>query len=220
MALMIPVVLAYGLALLVALGLWLAAKWVFRAVRDWRNGLQEVGGVTLHPALHYHSGHTWVMPRKDGTVRIGIDDFGRRLLDGVRDVRLPAKGSEVVEGEVAIHLGCGKKQAKLLSPVDGMVVEINEALTRGGALPTNLEDDPYGKGWLFSVKVPDKKFVHLPTSAMAREWMKNEVDRLSFLLHQDLGLVAADGGDLVSRPSGVLSDEQWRTLTLSFFGTG
>ena len=219
MVLMTPIVLAYGLLLLAAFGLWLAGRGMRRSIRDWKDGLQTVGGFVLHPRLHYYPGHTWVMPWRKGTVRVGIDDFGRRLADGIRGVKLPPKGSEVAEGEVAVELRCDGKEAKLLSPVDGVVVDVNESLTKNGALPTDVERDPYGRGWLFSVRVADKKFTRLPTNAAAREWLRWEADRLSLLLHRDLGLVAADGGDLISKPSAALNEEQWKALTRTFFQT-
>jgi glycine cleavage system H protein len=212
-------VLAYGLLLLAVFGLWLAGRHIHRAVRDWRDGLQIVQGFRLHPRLHYHAGHTWVMPLSNGLVRVGIDDFGRKIVDGVRGMKLPSKGSKLVEGEVAIHLQCGKRQAKLLSPVDGVVVEVNEALVRGGALPDEVERDPYGEGWLLTVKVPDRRFMRLPTRATAKEWLGWEADRLSLLMHRELGVLAADGGDLISKPSVMLNEEQWQALTQTFFKT-
>ena len=220
MVLMSPVVIAYGLLLLVVLGLWLAGRQIYRAVRDWRDGLQIVQGFMLHPKLHYHAGHTWIMPLGDGTVRVGIDDFGRKIVNGLSGMKLPPKGSTVVEGEVAVHLDCGSRRAKLLSPVDGVVVEINEALVQGGALPDEVEQDPYGKGWLFTVQVPDQRFMRLPTSATAKEWLKWEADKLSLLVHRDLGVLAADGGELISKPSATLNEEQWQALTRTFFHAG
>ena len=217
MVLMTPVVLAYGVLLVVAFGLWLVGRRLYRAARDWRDSLQTVEGFLLHPGLHYHAGHTWVMALGGGTVRVGIDDFGRKIVDGIRGMKLPSRGSKVVEGEVAVHLDCGTRHAKLLSPVDGVVVEVNEALVRGGALPDEVEQDPYGKGWLFTVMVPDRRFMRLPTSATAREWLKWEADRLSLLMHRELGALAADGGDLISKPSATLSEEQWQALTRTFF---
>lgn len=217
MILMIPLTIAYGLLLLGAIALWVLAWKFFRLARDWRSGVQKVGSFFLHPGLYYHRGHTWVMPQRDGTVRIGLDDFGRRIVDGIRKVELPPKGATVVEGEVAVHLKCGKRQAKLLSPVDGVIVEVNESLMKGGALPDDLERDPYGDGWLFTVRVSDRKFANLPTGTSATDWLRWEEDRLSHLLHQELGVMAADGGDLISRPASLLGEESWATLTRTFF---
>lgn len=184
--------------------------------RRWRMGLQEVRGFLLHPGLFYHPGHTWVMPQGNGTVRIGLDDFGRRLVDGIRRVSLPPKGSLVLEGEAAVQLDCGKKRARLLSPVDGVVTAVNEALTEEGEA---LERDPYGKGWLFTARVPDQRFTGLPTGSTAMEWLERETDRLSLFLHRELGVMAADGGELIPKPPAMLSEEQWETLIRAFFYT-
>jgi glycine cleavage system H protein len=214
-------ILAFILALfcLLLLGFWglilLEEKGKERA-RNWMMGLQNVGGFLLHPALYYHPGHTWIMPEGDGIVRIGLDDFGRRLVDGIRRVRPPSKGSMVLEGKEAIQLDCGKKRTNLLSPVDGVVTAVNKALTKEGSA---LERDPYGKGWLFTAKVVDQSFTRFPTGVAATEWLRRETGRLSVLLHRELGVTAADGGDLVPKPPGMLSEDQWENLVRAFFGT-
>jgi glycine cleavage system H protein len=95
------------------------------------------------------------MPQDGRTVLIGLDDFSRRLVDGIRDVGLPRKGSRLREGEAAVSLSCGEKRAGVLSPVDGVVTAVNHKLLREGSV---LERDPYGQGWLFKAKVSDQKF--------------------------------------------------------------
>ncbi|MBI3989476.1 MAG: hypothetical protein HY347_07645 [candidate division NC10 bacterium] len=205
-----------SLLLLTMWGLFLLGEKGREKARRWRMGLQEVRGFLLHPGLYYYSGHTWVMPQENGTVRIGLDDFGRRLVDGIRRVSLPPKGSLVLKGKSAIQLDCGKKRAKLLSPVDGVVTAVNEALTEEGEA---LERDPYGKGWLFTARVPNQSFTGLLTGTAAMEWLKGETDRLSLFLHRELGLMAADGGELIPKPPAMLSEEQWQTLIRAFFYT-
>lgn len=214
-------ILAFVLALfcLLLLGVWgmiLLGEKTRERARRWTVGLQDVGGFLLHPGLYYHPGHTWVMPQGDGIVRIGLDDFGRRLVDGIRRVRPPSKGSIVLEGEETVQLDCGRKQTKLLSPVDGVVTAVNEALTKEGSA---LERDPYGNGWLFTAKVSDQRFTRFPTGVAATEWLRRETDRLSVLLHKELGVTAADGGVLIPKPPGILSEDQWENLTRAFFYT-
>ena len=214
-------ILAFGMTVvcLALLGVWgmvLAGEWGYERVRRWKAGVRELRGVLLHPGLFYHPGHTWVMPQGSGMVRIGLDDFGRRLVDGVHRVELPRKGARVHEGEPVVTLDCGKKRARLLSPVDGVVTAVNEPLAQEGLA---LERDPYGSGWLFAVRVRDRKFASLPTGEAAVEWMKRETGRLSVFLHGELGVTAADGGDLVPRPPDMLSDEQWDNLVTDFFRT-
>ncbi|OGK78949.1 MAG: hypothetical protein A2X52_03645 [Candidatus Rokubacteria bacterium GWC2_70_16] len=214
-------ILAFGMAVvcLAVLGMWgvvLAGEWSYERVRRWRAGLRDLRGVLLHPGLFYHPGHTWVMPQGNGMVRIGLDDFGRRLVDGVQGVELPRKGARVRQGEAAVQLDCGQKRARLLSPVDGVVTAVNGALTRDGSA---LERDPYGTGWLFSAKVFDRRFASLPTGEAAVDWMRRETGRLFIFLQGELGVTLADGGDLVPRPPDMLSDEQWNTLVRDFFRT-
>lgn len=212
-------ILAIALALiaLFLIGIWgllLVGEKSHAIATRWLLGLQEVRGFLLHPRLFYHPGHTWVMPEGNGTVRIGIDDFGRRLIDGICNVSLPAKGSQLTEGELAVQLHCGGRKVRLVSPVDGVVTAVNKPLTKDGAV---LERDPYGKGWLFTAKVSDQKFMDFPTGAAAMEWLMREIGRLSVFLHADLGVTAADGGELISKPPLMLSDEQWENLIRTFF---
>lgn len=179
-------------------------------------GLQEVKGFLLHPGIYYHPGHTWIMPQEEGTVWIGLDDFGRRLMGGIQRVSLPREGCLVLEGEEVVQIDAGKKRAKLLSPVDGVVTAVNKTLTEEGSA---LELDPYGKGWLFTAKVADQRFMRFPIGDAAIEWLKQEIDRLYLFLHRELGVTVADGGELIPRPPAMLTEEQWETLIKAFFYT-
>lgn len=212
-------ILAFTLAIvaLLLIGIWgliLVGEKSHEKARRWLLGLEEVRGFLLHPRLFYHPGHTWVMPEGNGSVRVGIDDFGRRLVDGIYTVSLPAKGAQVVEGKGAVQLDCGRQKAQLVSPVNGVVTAVNKSLTKNGA---PLERDPYGRGWLFTARVADQKYTGFPTGAAAVEWLMQETGRLSFFLHSELGLTAADGGELIPKPPVMLSDEQWENLIRTFF---
>jgi glycine cleavage system H lipoate-binding protein len=198
-----------GIAALVLLG----ERAYGRALR-WQAGIQDLHGILLHPGRFYHPGHTWIMPEGVGTVRVGMDDFGRKLVGDIRNVELPAKGSRLRRGEEAVQLDCGEKRARLLSPVDGVVTTVNEGVAREGSA---LERDPYGKGWLFTAEVADRGFTSLPTGSAAVDWMKRETGRLAMFLHGELGVTAADGGELVPRPPEMLSDDQWEHLVSAFF---
>jgi len=183
--------------------------------RNWRRGLQSVEGFLLDPNLYYHPGHSWVVAENDGTVRVGLDDFGRKLIDGIQEVFLPGKGSSLRAGKAAVRLSCGKKHADLMSPVSGVVTELNAR----AAKDSTVDSDPYGKGWLFKARVRDTDYTQLPTGVAAVEWLKAEAGRLAGFLNKEIGMTAADGGELIARPAAVLSDEQWKSLVESFFAT-
>lgn len=210
---------AYGLAIVCLLlaGVWFAGRTVYEGQLKLRRrvmGVRSWKGFLFDPGLFYHSGHTWVKPMKNGAVRVGVDDFGRRLMGGVSRVELPGKGEAVRAGEAAVHVKCGLKHVDIVSPVDGRIVAVNEALGREGRA---LDRDPYGKGWLFTARVSDRGYGRLATGRKAREWLEREVGRLSVFVHDELGATAADGGELVSRPSRVLNEAQWTSLVRTFF---
>ncbi len=187
-------------------------RWAGRRVM----GLERVEGFQLRPDAYYHPGHTWAVAQPDGSVRVGLDDFARRLLGHVDAVRLPARGSVLRAGEPALEVNCWGKRARLLSPVSGVVTSVNQRVGENGS-PVSRE--PYGSGWLFAVAPVDAGFRALPTDATARRWLAEEADRLRRFFVADLGLTAADGGELVAHPPATLDAGQWAALIRKFFGT-
>src|SRR3989304_10328526 len=109
-------------------------------------GLQKVDGFFWHPDLFYHSGHAWAKLEEDGAIRVGVDDFAQKLMDGARKVSLPHEGAWVWTGESAMEGGGGLRKARIASPVDGVVGEVNEGLKRDGG---SFYQEPFGRGGAF-----------------------------------------------------------------------
>jgi glycine cleavage system H protein len=95
-------------------------------------------GVALHP------GHTWARMEADGTVAVGLDDLGHRLVGDLDRVALPTRGARVEQGEPSVSLTAGGRSVKIVSPVDGEVIAYNSA--------PDMHADPYGQGWLYRVR--------------------------------------------------------------------
>ncbi|MFD1858531.1 glycine cleavage system protein GcvH [Aeromicrobium camelliae] len=99
--------------------------------------------------LYYSREHEWV--RLDGDVAvIGITDFAQDQLGDIVFVDLPDSGEAVQAGAVVGELESTKSVSDVFSPVDGEVVERNDALE---TTPEVINSDPYGEGWLLKVKV-------------------------------------------------------------------
>jgi hypothetical protein len=105
----------------------------------------------------------------------------------------------------------------MVSPIEGEVVEVNPDILKNPAL---IRQDPYGRGWLFTVFAPDEESTArnlLPTS-LVPGWMSDAVERLYSRQPQLVGAVSADGGlpvdDLASALPG-----SWLDLTAEFFLT-
>jgi glycine cleavage system H protein len=213
----------FGLLLLLALLIAIPVLLVFRAVRaagDLRQrllGIAPMDGITWRSGSYYAPGHTWVRPDGRNAVRIGIDDLAQRLLTDTSAVELPAPGREVREGMAATVVTCGRKRAAIASPVDGTVVAVNEALVEN---PSLIHRDPYTRGWLIEVAPRDTRYMGLLQGERARQWLRDERGRLAEFLEAQMGIAAADGGELIVPAPSVLTDEQWTALGRTFLKTG
>jgi len=97
--------------------------------------------------LKYSKSHEWVR-YEDGVAVIGISDYAQDALGDVVFVNLPAVGDEVTAGESFGDVESVKAVSDLISPVSGVVLEVNEELEDS---PENLNGDPYG-AWIIKVE--------------------------------------------------------------------
>ena len=99
--------------------------------------------------LKYAKSHEWARKQPDGTVVIGITDHAQSALGDLVFVEVPKAGRKVNAGEACAVVESVKAASDVYAPVSGEVVEANVALA--GA-PETLNQDPYGKGWMFKLK--------------------------------------------------------------------
>ena len=101
--------------------------------------------------LKYTSDHEWTRLEGD-LVRIGITDFAQEQLGDVVYVDLPAPGAEVSAGQALGEVESHKSVSDLFAPVSGTVEERNEELEDR---PELINQDPYGEGWLVTIRATD-----------------------------------------------------------------
>ncbi|MCB8889900.1 glycine cleavage system protein GcvH [Vreelandella malpeensis] len=99
--------------------------------------------------LRYAKSHEWVLDNADGTVTIGITDHAQQALGDVVFVELPEVGQTVSKGSEFGVIESVKAASDLYSPVDGEVVEVNEALEDA---PETVNEAPYEGGWIMKVR--------------------------------------------------------------------
>ncbi|WP_297790392.1 glycine cleavage system protein GcvH [uncultured Marinobacter sp.] len=103
--------------------------------------------------LKYIETHQWVRVSDDGTATVGITDFAQEQLGDVVYIGVPEIGVTVNGGEEAGVAESVKSASDVFSPVTGEVIEVNESLEDE---PEKVNEDPYGDGWLFKVRLVDK----------------------------------------------------------------
>ena len=101
--------------------------------------------------LHYTESHEWI--RIDGDrATIGITDYAQDALTDVVWVELAEVGVKVGAMEPCASVESVKSVSEIYAPVSGEIVESNEALED---TPEAINQDPYGEGWIFALRMDD-----------------------------------------------------------------
>lgn len=190
----------------------MAATWVMRLI-DRATGVQKVGHVRWRRGCYYTPGHLWLRARGEEAVRIGVDDVAQRVLPEIAQVSLPAEGESLARGEVIGSITCADGTVVLRSPVAGIVAAINRRVLK---TPSLLHLDPYRRAWLVEMRPTGRDYQALPTDDRAREWIAKEDRRLTEFLEHQLGVAAADGGELMVPPHRLLTPSQWEAVREGF----
>jgi glycine cleavage system H protein len=175
-----------------------------------------VAGFEVPDNMRYHAGHTWALSESRDLVRVGMDDFASKLVGKIEKIALPQRGRWVRQGQKVLTIFRDGKSVDMVSPIEGTVADINEAVASD---PELARKDPYGEGWLLKVQAPDSKinFRNLIGGTLARMWTEDSAKRLHARMPQALGAMAQDGGVAVDDITAHMPDEDWAALTKEFF---
>lgn len=118
--------------------------------------------ILLPKDLKYTEEHEWV--KIDGDlVRVGITDYAQKELGDVVFVDLPSVGDKIIAKAPIATIESVKAVSEIYAPISGEVMEINDSLEHS---PEFINQDPYGKGWVFIIEPDDpKEMDNLLTSA-------------------------------------------------------
>ena len=97
--------------------------------------------------LQYTKSHEWLLV-EDGVATVGLTDFAQDALGDIVFVNLPQPGDQVSAGEALGDVESVKAVSDVLSPVSGVVAEVNEALLDA---PQLLNESPY-EAWIAKVE--------------------------------------------------------------------
>lgn len=178
----------------------------------------NVSGYQVADDYYYHSGHSWVHMKLDGSVRIGIDDFTARVFGPVDTINLPSVGDFLKQGEVGWELNRNDHKAPMASPVSGTVMAVNNNV---GKRPEITHDDPYDAGCLLLLD-PSNLELDMKKLYMGKEcfqWMEKENQILLELLGPRYERLAATGASPVNDIFGNFPEIAWDQLVKIFLRT-
>ncbi|WP_342247243.1 glycine cleavage system protein GcvH [Pseudomonas sp. OTU5201] len=101
--------------------------------------------------LRFTADHEWLRLEDDGRVTVGITEYAQDALGDVVFVQLPELQAYAKGEEVAV-LESVKAASNIVMPLDGEVVEVNQALADS---PELVNEEPLGKGWFFRMQLAD-----------------------------------------------------------------
>ena len=95
--------------------------------------------------------HEWLKP-EDDLIVVGITEHAATQLGDIVFVELPEVGTTVSKDDEIVVIESVKAASDILAPLDGEIVEVNEALTDA---PATINDDAMEGGWFFKIKPSD-----------------------------------------------------------------
>jgi glycine cleavage system H protein len=107
--------------------------------------------MTYPAELRYTKDHEWARIEGD-IVRVGVTSYAVDQLGDVTLVDLPDVGTNVTAHDRFGEIESVKTVSELFSPVSGEITAVNEELEGN---PEQVNEAPYGAGWLVDIKVSD-----------------------------------------------------------------
>ena len=95
--------------------------------------------------------HEWLRV-EDDLIVVGITEHASAQLGDSVFIELPEEGTTVSKDDEIVVIESVKAASDILAPIDGEIVEVNEALVDE---PSKVNDDPIGDGWFFKIKPSD-----------------------------------------------------------------
>ncbi|MFH0990757.1 MAG: response regulator [bacterium] len=161
-------------------------------------------------------GHCWLTMESDGGVKIGVDDFAKKLLGRIDDIEFPNLGMTVNAGQPLFSIRCGHRMIPFQAPVSGRVTKINKYL---GEHLEALEITPYGRNWICVVDAEnfDAELSKLKIGKTAVSFFQTEIDHFIKSVGRPNGGGNGSNDSLHSGQMGKLEDREWNIVVSKFF---
>jgi len=211
--------------LLLLIPFWLALNKPVLINEKFRKALGVLSAAVLRipQGIFYSKNHTWAYLEKSGAAKVGLDDLLVHITGEVNIRQLKNPGDSVRKGDLLAEMDQNGKSLNVLSPISGTILNSNSDLNVNREL---LNEDPYGKGWLYDIK-PTNWVAEIPSFYMANEatdWFNKELIRYKDFLALNMKkyspdpsmIILQDGGELSENSLSGLPDELWKDFQKEF----
>ncbi len=170
------------------------------------------GGVFISP------GHCWLSMEQDGTVKVGVDDFAKKLIGKIDSIEFPNLGMVVKYGQPLFTLKQKQRTVTFNSPVSGRVTKINLPVKND---LDELEITPYESNWLCVIDAEniDSEIQNLKIGKAAVSLYQDDIDH--FMEFRKKAKPAAkeeyQDSEIYVGEFETLDDNNWDKVNLEFF---
>ncbi len=173
--------------------------------------------------LFYSRNHTWMFMERTGAAKVGLDDLLLHITGEVKFNTLKKPGDMIAKGELLTEIDQNGKLLSITSPVSGKILDTNAMLNEH---PGILNEDPYGKGWIYKIK-PTNWMAEVKSCYFAEEaslWSEKELVRFKDFLAVTMRnhspdasmVILQDGGELADHSLASMPDECWKEFQKEF----
>jgi glycine cleavage system H lipoate-binding protein len=169
------------------------------------------GGVFLS------EGHCWAAIDQDGTVKVGIDDFAKKLIGKIDDIEFPNLGMNITKGQPLFMVKQDNKSIQFNSPVSGQVKKVNQELRDDIG---SLEYTAYEKNWICQIDADnlDTELSQLKIGKNAVNFYQEEIERYSEEIKRFLKNESSrEGSEFIWGQLEGLTEKDWYIITTDFF---
>jgi CheY-like chemotaxis protein/glycine cleavage system H lipoate-binding protein len=164
-------------------------------------------------------GHCWANIAENGTAKVGIDDFAKKIVGKIDSIGLPNLGMAVKKGQSLFTINQGQRSISFKSPVSGKVKEVNKFINDE---IDSLDISPYDVNWICEIDADelDSEIPNLRIGKSAVTLYENDIERL-----QNLKNKTKTGKETQLEPHGVIfvgemekfDDIIWKKFAEEFF---
>ncbi len=183
----------------------------------------EENSVIAPKGLFFDKTHTWAFMEKDGSVKIGVDDFLQHITGPVTSVGMKPAGVKIKKGEQLLTIIQKGKHLTIYSPVSGTISSFNQTLLTNSAL---LNAAPYTEGWVYVIEPTNwlRETQFLLMSEKYMSWIKGEFSRVKDFIATAVKsgtpefafVTLQDGGTLKDSILEDLGPEVWEDFQTKF----
>lgn len=178
----------------------------------------RAGEFSIPGGVLISQGHCWASVSQDGVVKVGLDDFAKKLIGRVDALELPPPDTTCSAGQALFAVRQRNRRIGFLAPVSGRITKVNVGL---GKTTDALDTTPYHNHWVCTIS-GDRLDAELPSLKIGKAAVtlfEQDIDRFTRFINDakpELTRNSSDSG-LFAGALEALSDHQWDQAARQFF---